>query len=327
MAFRSNSCSDNPPPYVLPFVTTALSAFFALVTIPGNALVLTAVIRDPYGNLRSPFNYLVLNLAVADLSVGVIVDSLSIIYHVHEGFNINLPGFGIEIEHVAYLIACTASVLSMASMTVDRYLAVVHPASYRIHQTKRRVTITCVVIWVISSTVSCLYFLIGDFLYRFVFANVVVMFTFCILAFSFFRIHLALRRQRARLNVQSITSVSTSTAQVQSNTIKYELRVTKMFSVILFWYVICYLPACVAIYIVNFCHICSCDVIHWMRDMQLCFLLMSSAVNPYVYAWTSSRFRLAFLKILCLQQYGIRHQESAPSSEHPMALRSRLEVS
>ena len=321
MAFRSNSCSDQAPPYALPFITTAIAAFLALVTIPGNALVLAAVIRNPHGNLRTPFNYLVLNLAVADLSVGLIVDTLSIIYHLHEGYNVSLPGFGIEIEHVAYLIACTASVLSMASMTVDRYLAVVHPVRYRVYQTKKRVTITCVAIWVLSSAVSCLYFLVGDFLYRFVFANVVVIFTFCILAFSFFRIHLALRRQRARLNVKDTTSVHASRDRTQSNTVKYELRVTKMFRIILYWYVICYLPACVAIYVVNFCKTCSCDVIHWMRDMQLNFLLMSSAVNPYVYAWTSPRFRSAFLKILCLEKFDSSRHQVTTSSEHPMALR------
>lgn len=316
MSFRSDSCSDQAPPFILPFFTTAVSILFALVTIPGNALVLAAVTRDPYGNLRTPFNYLVLNLAIADLSVGVIVNPLSIIYHLDEGIkSINLPGFGIEIEHVAYLIACTASVLSMATMTADRYMAVVHATRYKIYQTTRRVVITCIIIWLLSSSVSCLYFVIGDFLYRFVFANVVVIFTFCILVFSFFRINLTLRRQRARLNVQAVASVATPAARPSTYTpnMKYEVRVTKMFSIILLWYVICYLPACVAIYLVNFCHICSCDVIHWLRDLQLCFLLLSSAVNPYVYAWTSPRFRSAFLKILCLAKWDRRLQHDTTS--------------
>ncbi|XP_028404648.1 D(2) dopamine receptor-like [Dendronephthya gigantea] len=306
MSFRSDSCSDEAPPYVLPFFTTALSILFALVTIPGNALVLVAVFRDPYGNLRTPFNYLVLNLAIADLSVGLIVNPLSIIYHLDEGIkSINLPGFGIEIEHVAYLTACTASVLSMASMTADRYVAVVHAARYKAFQTTRRVVITCTIIWLLSGSVTYLYFVIGDFLYRFVFANVVVIFTFCILVFSFFRINLTLRRQRARLNVQAVASIATPAARAHQYVpnMKYEVRVTKMFSIILLWYVVCYLPACIAIYLVNFCHSCSCDVIHWLRDLQLCFLLLSSAVNPYVYAWTSPRFRSAFLKILYLSQY------------------------
>jgi hypothetical protein len=323
MSFRSDSCSDQVPPHALSFFTTALSILFALVTIPGNALVLLAVIRDPYRNLRTPFNYLVLNLAIADLSVGLIVDPLSIIYHLNEGINsIDLPGFGIEIEHVAYLIACTASVLSMASMTADRYMAVVHATRYKTFQTTKRVVITCIVIWLISSSVTYLYFVIGDFLYRLVFANVVVIFTFCILVFSFFRINLTLKRQRARLNVQAVAVVVSPTPvrppHFTSN-MKHEVRVTKMFSIILLWYVICYLPACIAIYLVNFCHICSCDVIHWLRDLQLCFLLLSSAVNPYVYAWSSPRFRSAFLKILCLSKYDNRRQNTTNSpSEHPM---------
>ena len=323
MSFRSDSCSDQAPPHVLSFFTTALCILFAIVTIPGNALVLLAVIRDPYRNLRTPFNYLVLNLAIADLSVGLIVNPLSIIYHLDEGIkNINLPGFGIEIEHVAYLTACTASVLSMASMTADRYMAVVHATRYKTYQTTKRVVITCIVIWLLSSSVTYLYFVIGDFLYRFVFANVVVIFTFCILLFSLFRINLTLRRQRARLNVQAVASVVSPAARSHDFTpnLKYEVRVTKMFSIILLWYVICYLPACIAIYMVNFCHICSCDVIHWLRDLQLVFLLLSSAVNPYVYAWSSPRFRSAFLKILCLSKYDRRHQHDTTTSpsDHPM---------
>lgn len=323
MSFRTDSCSDEAPPFFLSIFTTALSILFALVTIPGNALVLVALIRDPYGNLRTPFNYLVLNLAIADLSVGLIVNPLSIIYHLDEGItSTNLPGFGIEIEHVAYLIACTASVLSMGSMTADRYMAVVHATRYRTFQTTRRVVVTCIIIWLLSSSVTYLYFVIGDFLYRFVFANVVVIFTFCILVFSFFRINLTLRRQRARLNVQVVASVVTPAARAHhyAPNMKYEVRVTKMFSIILLWYVICYLPACIAIYLVNFCHICSCEVIHWLRDLQLCFLLLSSAVNPYVYAWTSPRFRSAFLKILCLSKYDRRRQHDTTSSptDHPM---------
>ena len=317
MGFRSDSCSDPAPPYPLPYITTALSIFFCLVTVPGNILVLTAIIRDPYKNLRTPFNFLVLNLALSDLAVGFIVDPLSIIYHLFEGLGRNLPGFGIEVEHMAYLIACTASVLSMAAMTVDRYIAVVYPTKYRVYQTKTKIFTVCIIIWVIASSVSCLYFIIGDFLYRFVFGNVVVIFTFCILAFSFFRIHLTLRHQRSRLNVQQTNPQN----QTQARGVKHELRVTKMFSIILLWYVICYLPACIAIYLVNLCHICSCDVIHWMRDSQLCFLLLSSAVNPYVYAWTSPRFRSAFLNILSLTRLDNRFAESA-STEHQMSVRS-----
>lgn len=317
MPLRRDSCSDEAPPYVLPFFTTALSIVFALVTIPGNAIVLTAVLRDPYGNLRTPFNYLVVNLAIADLSVGLIVDPLSIVYHLDEGIkSINLPGFGIEIEHVAYLIACTASVLSMASMTVDRYIAIVHPTRYKIYQNTRRVVITCIIIWVVSSSMTYLYFVIGDFLYRFVFANVVVILTFFIFLVSFFRITVTLQRQRARLNVQQDTHApSTLTPAVRhySPNMKYEVRVTRMYSIILLWYVIGYLPACIAIYLVNFCHTCSCDVIHWLRDLQLCFLLFSSAVNPYVYAWSSPRFRSAFLKILCLSRYDRPQHDTASS--------------
>ena len=43
-----------------------------IVTTFGNTLVLLAILIDPNKDLRTPFNYFVANLAVADLTVGLL---------------------------------------------------------------------------------------------------------------------------------------------------------------------------------------------------------------------------------------------------------------
>ena len=54
----------------LSILSAPLSLFSALLNIPGNLLVIVVIAADPFKNLRTPFNYLVANLAFADLIVG-----------------------------------------------------------------------------------------------------------------------------------------------------------------------------------------------------------------------------------------------------------------
>ena len=79
--------------------------------------------------------------------------------------------------------------------------------------------------------------------------------------------------------------------------IKKERKVAKVLSIVLLTFLASFLPACVIIYLLNFCLSCNCLLVHWLRDIQV----LNSAVNPYLYAWRLPQFRKAFLKLLHLQ--------------------------
>ena len=70
-------CSNIGPPKALSYFTASFSAFLIILTIPGNFLVCLAIIKDPFRNLKTPFNYFLLSLAVIDLVVGTIVSCFS----------------------------------------------------------------------------------------------------------------------------------------------------------------------------------------------------------------------------------------------------------
>ena len=57
---------------------TQTSMFFGLaaITVFGNALVIVAVYKNPFKELRTLSNYLVVNLAVADLFMGLVSETL-----------------------------------------------------------------------------------------------------------------------------------------------------------------------------------------------------------------------------------------------------------
>ena len=124
-------CMTTGAPTELSFITTTFSIIFTIVNIPGNLLVIIAVVLDPYKNLRTPFNYLMANLAMADLIVGTVTDPLSVYIHLKEGIDEKLHKKEIQALHMSYFISCTASVLSLATLAVERYLAVRNPHNYR----------------------------------------------------------------------------------------------------------------------------------------------------------------------------------------------------
>lgn len=91
----------------------------------------------------------------------------------------------------------------------------------------------------------------------------------------------------------------------------FERNITQVFVVMLGLFLCCYTPSLVMIYLMNLCSSCSCYTIHICRDMQFIFVLCSSALNPFIYAWRLPNFRKAFIKIL---RWRKGNQEIAPAN-------------
>jgi hypothetical protein len=155
----------------LPFTTASIIILFILTNIPGNLLVILAVVRDPNKNLRTPFSWLVVNLAAADLIVGIVVQPLGVYFHIKEGLGKKYVPEEINIINMVYFISCTASVLSLTSLAIERYLAVRKPYTYRNKVTNKRIVLTIVIIWLISLSLPNIYLNVGFSTYVFIFSN------------------------------------------------------------------------------------------------------------------------------------------------------------
>ena len=158
-------------PSALSFTTASMIIVFILTNIPGNLLVILAVILDPNKNLRTSFNWLVVNLAAADLIVGAIVQPIMVHFHIKEGLEKN---YGLEKIHLmcmVYFISCTASLLSLTSLAIERYLAVRKPYTYRNKVTNKTIALTIVIIWLISLSLPNIYLNVGFSTYSFIFSN------------------------------------------------------------------------------------------------------------------------------------------------------------
>lgn len=266
-----------------------------IATVPGNLMVILAVLFDPNKNLRSPFTLLVANLAVTDLIVGALVEPLSVNTHYREsqGMSISMSWFSQSV----YFLCCTASLLSLAALTVDRYLAITKPLWYRTNASYKRVGIAASMVWIVSGCFTSLFFFVGFVTYAFVFANITMFCTIFIFIFSYVRIFQYAKKQIAQID--SLTDGQSEHNKARQRAIEMENKLTKTYLIMLGIFLTCYIPSCIMIYLMNLCHACSCYLIHWLRDFHFVFITINSLINPFLYAFRLPNFKSAVMRMLC----------------------------
>ncbi|CAH1259230.1 HTR7 [Branchiostoma lanceolatum] len=121
-----------------------------VVTIVGNTLVCLSVILAR--KLRRPANYLIVSQAVADLLVAMAVMPLSLTNELEGKWGLGKPLCDLWIS--VDVFCCTASIINLCMISVDRYLAISHPLSYRVHRTSRVMLMLVSVVWIISALIS-----------------------------------------------------------------------------------------------------------------------------------------------------------------------------
>ena len=290
----SYPCANITAPHYLSYSTATFECLLCLPSVFGNLLVVLAVYLDPNKNLRSPFNYFVANLAVADLIVGCIVEPLSIEYHISEVKNPSLLLHD-HVRRVCAFISCTASVLFLAVLSLDRYIAISSPLAYRAKLTQPRAVFISLAIWVFSAGFPFLYFRVGYLNFSFVFINTSVVASFVVLVVTYVRMFKTLRAQVRQWDDLGQHGIEN---QLKKRAIKWEKKITKTLVVMLSLFMLCFFPSCVISYIIGFCGTCDCEFIHWLRDINYVLILANSSMNPFVFAWRLKTFRKAFARIL-----------------------------
>ena len=289
-------CEDVRPPTYLSFFTASSSILITFVAFVGNSLVVIAVIWNPYKDLRKPFYYFVMNLSIADLLVGLILGPLSTMCHFLEGLELKLPGEIGTLIRVVFFILCTASLLSLTALALERYLTIIHPQSYqtRLHPA-RAFLLVSVVVWITSFLLSMIFFISGYNRYRFIFANTTVAVIIATLIFTNAKILKYLQHQMQQWDD---LHKSTEENMIMRQLIMWEKKMTNTLVIVILLFLAFYPPSCIFIYIFNFCTECDCLFINWIRDIQWLLVMATSAVNPFVYPWRLENFRRSFRRIV-----------------------------
>ncbi|XP_050432621.1 5-hydroxytryptamine receptor-like, partial [Adelges cooleyi] len=120
-----------------------------LTTICGNALVIAAILLER--NLQNVANYLIVSLAVADLMVACLVMPLGAVYELSRGWILG-PEL-CDMWTSSDVLCCTASILHLVAIAVDRYWAVTN-VDYIHTRNGRRIVGMIVVVWSVALVVS-----------------------------------------------------------------------------------------------------------------------------------------------------------------------------
>ncbi|VDN97330.1 unnamed protein product [Rodentolepis nana] len=132
----------------IPLVVTFCIITF--LTIVGNVLVIAAVLL--VHKLRCPSNFLIVSLAASDLLVSIMVMPFATYMEYTQYWGLGEVACDIYINFDVLL--CTASILNLCTISIDRYLAVTRPFEYVYKRTPKLMMIMIFSAWVVSVLIS-----------------------------------------------------------------------------------------------------------------------------------------------------------------------------
>ena len=274
-----------------------------LADVVGTSVVILVIIRNR--SMKTPLNYLVLNLAAADLIAGVSLVP-SFLLDPSTTYPPGLTGDVLcRLFRSAYFgwVAFCSSVFSLLFIAFERYYAVMKPFSIIHKITIKKLKIFIPACWIISAIPSIPQFFVWEFedkelvcrlnrktpilkvLYTGYFFFTVVCPTGILLA-----LYSGLVR---RLWFQKNTNSVTLQAVRRSRK-----KITKTMLILSGVFAICWYPDAVRHFLevyfpshVSFSSTSS-NVFH-------CFVLLNSTINPFIYAFQFANFRRELMKMCC----------------------------
>lgn len=127
-----------------------ISAVYLLIFVAGtvgNGLTCTVILR--HKAMGTPTNFYLLSLAVSDLLVLLVGLPLEL-YEMQHNYPFQLGAGGCYFRTLLFETVCLASVLNVTALSVERYVAVVHPLQAKSVMTRTHVRRMLGAIWILA---------------------------------------------------------------------------------------------------------------------------------------------------------------------------------
>uniref|UniRef100_A0A674MWS6 Somatostatin receptor type 2 n=1 Tax=Takifugu rubripes TaxID=31033 RepID=A0A674MWS6_TAKRU len=260
-------------------VITCMYFLVCAVGLCGNALVIYVILR--YAKMKTVTNIYILNLAVADvlfmLGLPFIAIQLAL---VHWPFGPVLCRVVMTVDSLNQF----TSIFCLMVMSIDRYLAVVHPIKSTKWRKPRVAKTINVAVWGASLVVN---------LPIVIYSGIITKQDgcFCTIVWP--------EPEEAYYTVKSSGIRVGSSKRKRS-----ERKVTRMVSIVVAVFVLCWLP----FYVFNVTSVTgSISATHVLRSTFAFVVVLgyaNSCANPILYAFLSENFKKSFQNVLCLQKVG-----------------------
>ena len=224
-----------------------------VLTTAGNSIVIITIIKDPLSKLHTPFNFLLINLAVADFIIGAIALPVGAYISYKEytaehkvdiieemGYEEDHTGgehaanYLTELGHMSVFTSGTASILSLITLSVDRLIAITHATKYKQYFSRTRCMLISAFIWLFSLSVPFLYYVWSFVGYLMFFAHSAIIVGIGIMTMVQCRVTRFLKaRSRRMTTAMAETAPSTSMERREEKELVFQKRVTRAFMVML----------------------------------------------------------------------------------------------
>ncbi|XP_037089615.1 5-hydroxytryptamine receptor 1-like [Pollicipes pollicipes] len=296
-----------------------------LWTVIGNVLVCVAVCLVP--KIRSqPYTVLYVSLAVADLFVAVLVMPIALLYLCAGTWR-----FGRTLCDVfvcADVLSCTASILNLCAISVDRYLAITDPLQYSQRRVEKLMALYVGVVWGGAICISIIPIVIignehgaddmctvSQNVYYQVWATVMSFYLpLAVMIFVYVKILKAARiivRQERRAQGLAAADSRASVAELRpgkarprlrcpwSLSVPREKKASVTLGIIMTAFIVCWLPFFLLAVIRPL--VPRGSIPNSVSDVFLWLGYLNSLLNPIIYATFNRDFRRPFREILCLR--------------------------
>ena len=285
---------DPEIPFGLYVLDITLNAVSSIVTIFGNTLIIVALRKIRATHVHMVFKAFLFNLALADLSVGWLVQVPYILAVLTA-----MSGYA-EVSRIIgalfHLVTWYFPVISVAFQTaiaIDRFLAL-HLASYRRLVTRKRVLKVLVFIWITRLAETCL--IIYDHRIFNIMVSIGLGFCMFVITACYLKIYLKLRRQdetvRGMISLRSLNnSGQRQSARVRKNNfnlVKYKRSIYTMFYIYIA-FIFCSLPVFSVMIALQIQGPERPTIIVQFLGATLVYI--NSSLNPVLYCWRIREIR------------------------------------
>ena len=293
--------------------SSVLSIVMAPIIVLGNLLVLLAVWKDPLKKLRSsPSNFILVSMALADLSVGLVVCPITA-YWGWVIFEKGTSPFDLSVIFAINVFSVNVSFGHMFLLTVDRLFAVVKPLQYRVIITNKRAVIASCVCWIYFLAFGCSFLMLRDyFAIMGAVYNVQLLSILVSMLIMYTVITIRLRRySKTRMN-KPIHSPNSLLVILQR-----EKRLFKAITIVICAFLICYMPWFIVQLLIYLCKPCHPHLALLMIFFGFSGSLTyaNSGLNPMLYSWRLPRYRETFKYFWKKRALKIKAQTNKNSSE------------
>ncbi|XP_012225176.1 allatostatin-A receptor-like isoform X2 [Linepithema humile] len=285
-------------------VMVVVPLFFGMIGIlglAGNSLVVVVVAAN--AGMRSTTNILIINLAVADLLFVIFC-----IPFTATDFVLPYWPFGnVWCKIVQYLIIVTAyaSVYTLVLMSLDRYLAVVHPIASMSWRTEHHAILAICVAWVLILALSTPALVIhGEEIEdvtltkNLTACRIIAQYDWTTFQVSFFLTSYVLPLVLICIFYMCMLVRLWRGTRVSAESRRGRKRVTRLVFVVVGVFAACWCPLQVILVIksLDIYPLTTATIMVQIASHILAY--MNSCVNPFLYAFLSDNFRKAFWKLI-----------------------------